>query len=249
MCSTVHRILLDNYACVILVMLLIAMLVFVMDRAMDVRRVHLMNRQFTAQDTYVKEGFAQVRGGEQFYRVHEDLENPEGAAETMDKLNIIANTMMGHLETKYSTEDKARYFIKPEYVETVLYGIAAMRRNYKAANLEENIPERSGGDTSYVIDKGSVFAMCLRDPRNNNKLDTKMNSLIFVLMHELTHLFTKGYGHDAIFWNNFRFVLQEAANAGLYTPINYRTTGSPYCGIVISYSPLFDRKLANYFVD
>ncbi len=196
----------------------------------------------------VKEDFAQVRGGDNYYKVHEDLDNPQGAAETMNKLNTIAMTLINYLEHKYNSIENIRYHIKPEYVSTVQDGIRALKRNYKTASLEENIPERSGGDTSYVIDKGAVFAMCLRDPKNNNQLDDKINGLVFVLVHEMSHLFTRTYGHDASFWNNFRFMLKEASNIGVYTPINYNRTGSPYCGIVITYSPLFDSNLIDYFV-
>ncbi len=192
------------------------------------------------------EGFANIAAGNGSYRVHEDLENPEGAAGMMDRLNTIATSFIDHLKHKYRTSDNIDYFIKPRYRERVVYGIASLEKNYRPKNLEENLPERSGGDTSYVMDKGSVFAMCLRDPKNSNKLDSKINSLTFVLMHEMTHLFTKTYGHDTLFWNNFRFILQEASDAGLYTPTNYGATGSPYCGITISYSPLFDSKLDDY---
>ncbi len=192
------------------------------------------------------EAFANIAAGNGSYRVHEDLENPEGAAGLMDRLNTIANSFIDHLKYKYRTPANVDYFIKPQFRERVVYGIAAMEKNYQPKNLEENVPARSGGDTSYVMDKGSVFAMCLRDPKDNNRLDSRINSLTFVLMHEMCHLFTKTYGHDTLFWNNFRFILQEASEAGLYTPVNYNTVGSPYCGITISYSPLFDPKLEDY---
>jgi len=189
------------------------------------------------------EGFQKIRAGNNFYKVHEDLDNPERAAETMDKLNTIAITMISHLETKYSNGVDT---IKPEYRKLVRNSITQLRKNYRPSNLEENIPERSGGDTSYVINKGDTFAMCLRDPKENNKLDDKMNDLTFVLLHEMTHLFTNTFGHDTLFWNNFKFMLEEASEAGLYNPIDYKRNGSPYCGIVITYSPLFDKSLLEY---
>jgi len=189
------------------------------------------------------EGFAKIRGGDNYYKVHEDLENPEKAAETMDALNKIAMALMNHLESKYSSGFDS---IDPKYRKRVKNSITQLRKNYRASNLEENIPERSGGDTSYVIDKGDVFAMCLRDPKNGNKLDNQMNDLTFVMLHEMTHLFTNTFGHDQLFWNNFKFILEEAVDAHLYVPIDYKHNGSPYCGIVITYSPLFDSSLLKY---
>ncbi len=204
-----------------------------------------MERLRNAQFKQV-EGFAKVKAGDTSYKVHEDLDNPQGAAETMHELNKVATKLIDHLQVKYIDENRLD-MIDTKYQKIVKKGIQAMKKNFKAANMEENIPERSGGDTSYVIDKGDVFAMCLRDPRNNNKLDDKFNNLVFVLLHELTHLFTSTYGHDTLFWNNFRFILQEATAIDLYTPVDYKRTGSPYCGIVVTYSPLYDVSLKDYY--
>ncbi len=47
------------------------------------------------------EGFANIAAGNGSYRVHEDLENPEGAAGMMDRLNTIATSFIDHLKHKY----------------------------------------------------------------------------------------------------------------------------------------------------
>jgi hypothetical protein len=195
----------------------------------------------------VFEGFAYVRSiGGNAYKIHEDLDNPALAANTMDELNTIATTLIDTLTAKYIKDPAGLGNIKPDYRHIVQKGIVALKKNFKTANLEENIPARSGGDTSYVIDKGAVFALCLRDPKNNNTVESKMNNLMFVLIHELAHLFTSTFGHDELFWNNFKFLLQEAVELGLYEAADYKRTGSPYCGIVVTYSPLFDSSLKEY---
>lgn len=192
------------------------------------------------------EGFANIKVGSNAYKVHEDLENPLEAAKTMDKLNLTATKLIDYLMNKYVHDQQNLLTIKENKRKIVKNGIKAMKKNFKTANMEENIPERSGGDTSYVIDKGEVFAMCLRDPKKNNKLQENENDLTFVLIHEMAHLFTSTYGHDTLFWNNFRFLLQEAVGINLYQPIDYKKTGSPYCGIVVTYSPLYDNSLLDY---
>lgn len=193
-----------------------------------------------------QEDFASIRVGANAYKVHEDLHNPKLAAETMDNLNKVAKTLIYKLNDKYINDPAGFNKIKPQYRGVVIDGIKRLTKNFKTANMEENIPERSGGDTSYVIDKGDVFAMCLRDPKNDHKVDDNMNELSFVLIHEMAHLFTKTFGHDNLFWTNFRFLLKEAEIFGLYTPINYKKNKVPYCGIVISYSPLYDIELKDY---
>ena len=193
-----------------------------------------------------KEDFTSIRVGANAYKVHEDLHNPKLAAETMDSLNTIAKTLIGKLNDKYVNEPKGSNTIKPQHRKVVLDGIQRLTKNFRTANMEENIPERSGGDTSYVIDKGDVFAMCLRDPKNDHKVDDNMNELSFVLIHEMAHLFTETFGHTKLFWTNFRFLLSEAEIFGLYKAINYKKNKIPYCGIVISYSPLYDNELSDY---
>lgn len=191
------------------------------------------------------EEFAQVKAGDNMYTVHEDLSNPELAAETMDKLNTVATKFIKKMHDKYIA-GAGLDTIKPEYQSTVRKGVIDMKKKFKTANMQENLPSRSGGDTSYVINKGEVFAMCLRDPKNGNAIDPKFNTLTFVLLHELSHLFSSTFGHDEIFWNNFRFILQEAIDMKLYELTDYRKNKSPYCGIVVTYSPLFDGRLVNY---
>ena len=192
------------------------------------------------------EGFAMVRVGGNSYKIHEDLQDPIKAAQTMDRLNTVAKSLIAKLYEKYIENSNGMDLIDDEYKTIVKEGIKDLKKNFVSANMEENIPERSGGDTSYVIDKGDVFAMCLRDPKNGNQLDPKFNDLTFVLIHELSHLFTKTYGHDNLFWNNFRFILQEAVDFGLYEKTDYKKLGSDYCGIVITYSPIYDSKLVDY---
>lgn len=194
------------------------------------------------------EPFESIRVGANSYKVHEDLDNPILAAETMAELNTTAKKLIYHLNSTYIDSPMGVVKIKPQYRDLVVQSIKSLTRNFKTANMEENIPARSGGDTSYVIDKGDVFAMCLRDPKNGNKVESSdsMNELRFVLLHEMSHLADASYGHNTSFWNIFRFILQEAVATGLYIPVDYKKITKPYCGIVISYSPLFDADLVDY---
>ena len=146
---------------------------------------------------------ASVRVGNEHFKVHDDLHNHQGAAELMSKLNMTAKTLIAHINDKYHEDSKYYKMLNPLYKNRVIEGINDLTMNYQTPNLEENIPERSGGDTSYVIDKGDTFAMCLRSPENNNNLEDDYNDLTFVLIHEMAHLFTKTYGHDFMFWSNF----------------------------------------------
>jgi hypothetical protein len=64
------------------------------------------------------------------------------------------------------------------------------------------------------------------------------NTVMFVLLHEMAHLMTTTIGHTPEFWANFKRILHDAIQAGIYTPINYSKHPVLYCGMTITDSPL-----------
>lgn len=94
-------------------------------------------------------------------------------------------------------------------------------------------------DTSYSENKGQRIVVCLRDktrPPQYPLVDA--NTVMFVVLHEMAHLMTETIGHTQEFWTNFRRILQDAVQLGLYTPVNYAQNPTPYCGMTITDSPL-----------
>lgn len=80
---------------------------------------------------------------------------------------------------------------------------------------------------SYTKNKRSIH-LCLKDSNNNYYDD---NTLIYVTLHEIAHIMTRGESedHDSKFMRNFETLLRKAVNAGIYTP----STPLPYdyCGV------------------
>ena len=68
----------------------------------------------------------------------------------------------------------------------------------------------------------------------------KRNTLMFVALHELSHIATKSVGHTTEFWENFKFLIQNAEKINIYKPQNYKEKPQKYCGMTISDSPYFD---------
>ena len=58
-------------------------------------------------------------------------------------------------------------------------------------------------------------SFCLNKSKNGSKL-IDINTLTFVALHELSHIATKSVGHGQEFWQNFKWVLQNAKAAGIY---------------------------------
>lgn len=97
----------------------------------------------------------------------------------------------------------------------------------------------SSGDTSYSENKGQRIVVCLRDKTKPPQYPLiEMNTIMFVMLHEMAHLMTESIGHTPEFWGNFKRILHDAVKVGIYTPVNYSRQPTPYCGMTITDSPL-----------
>jgi predicted metal-dependent hydrolase len=67
-----------------------------------------------------------------------------------------------------------------------------------------------------------------------------MHTLTFVALHELSHIMTLSIGHKLEFWENFKFVLECAKEAGIHDPLNYKKDPRQYCGMSITDNPFYD---------
>ena len=89
------------------------------------------------------------------------------------------------------------------------------------------------GYTSYSVNKGEKIIICIRQ-KDGAFVDK--NTIVYVAVHELGHLMTKDVGHTDTFWNNFKLLLNEAMDMGLYTKTDYSADPQDYCGIKITSS-------------
>jgi hypothetical protein len=93
--------------------------------------------------------------------------------------------------------------------------------------------------TAYSENKGEKLAFCLNQSKNGTKL-IDINTLTFVALHELSHIATKSVGHGQEFWENFKWILKNAKEAGIYSPIDYKKYPQEYCGMTINDNPYYD---------
>jgi hypothetical protein len=106
--------------------------------------------------------------------------------------------------------------------------------NDKAETFSESTPDAQY--TSYSVNKGEQLVFCLRLKKEGDRLVPK-NTILFVALHELSHLMTKTIGHGDDFWRNFRFILKAAIHYGIYKRVDFGTNPQPYCGIKITDTP------------
>lgn len=130
--------------------------------------------------------------------------------------------------------------LKTYYTEPALAAdppVARFLANYSPDVFVEN--DMASPDTSYSENKGQKIVVCLRDktrPPDYPLVDE--NTVMFVILHELSHLMTETIGHTPEFWNNFKRVLHDAVRIGIYHSVNYAHTPTPYCGMKITDSPI-----------
>jgi len=86
--------------------------------------------------------------------------------------------------------------------------------------------------TSYTVNKGEKIVFCLRSKLLEDIHD--MNTLMYVVIHELGHVGCPEYGHTPLFKKIFKFLLEQSVIIGIYDPIDYRYNPQPYCGMVIN---------------
>ena len=94
--------------------------------------------------------------------------------------------------------------------------------------------------TAYSENKGEKLAFCLNVNKTDNTNLIDINTLTFVAIHELSHVMTKSIGHKTEFWDNFKFLLENAKAAGIHNPEDYKKSPTEYCGMQIHDNPYYD---------
>jgi hypothetical protein len=167
---------------------------------------------------YTNIGLIKVRSkiDEKEYTVQVKEDSLEAAnliAKIREKLVIL----MEHLEKSFSLNDDR---------------VRLLKKNFRPDRLKEGVD--TPGYTSYSINKGEQIVLCLR---SNDKL-VDLNTMLFVVLHEFAHLSTESIGHTEEFWDNFKWILEESINIGIYTKQEFKVKNVEYCGMTITSSPL-----------
>lgn len=108
---------------------------------------------------------------------------------------------------------------------------------FNPTKINETLP--TSELTAYSENKGEKLAFCLNTTKNGDKL-IDIETLTFVALHELSHIMTKSVGHKQEFWQNFKFLLENAKEAGVYYPVDYKKEPRQYCGMKINDNPYYD---------
>ena len=149
-----------------------------------------------------------------------------------EKLQDAADLLAGVTEKCKSLVD----FCKNTYPDVDC--VKRLVAGFNPQKIMETLP--TSEYTAYSENKGEKLAFCLNRTKKGEDNMIDEHTLMFVAIHELAHIATKTSGHKSDFWENFKFLLQCAKEAGIHDPTDYKKSPTEYCGMKIHDSPYYD---------
>ena len=145
----------------------------------------------------------------------------ELAADLLASVTGKCKDMVKYMNEKHPDDDRTKRLVS----------------GFNPKKINETLP--TSELTAYSENKGEKLAFCLNTTKDGDKL-IDINTLTFVALHELSHIMTVSIGHKQEFWENFKFLLQNAKDAGIYIPVDYKKKPQQYCSMTINDNPYYD---------
>jgi hypothetical protein len=153
------------------------------------------------------------------YGIQEEFNKSDEAVELLAKLHNHMSDFVTDLQKKIPSDER----------------VARLVKGFRRAEIEE-APNDDG--SSYTINKGDLVAICLRHKKDGHPFHD-YNTLLFVIIHEMSHIASISEGHNSEFITNFKWLLQQAKDLGYYEPVNYNKSPMTYCGVKVTNNPYF----------
>ncbi|MDB4342627.1 hypothetical protein OAA07_00100 [bacterium] len=144
------------------------------------------------------------------------------AVDLLANITVNMNKLVKYLGEKYPDRENVKRLVK----------------GYNPKTITETLP--TSEYTAYSENKGEKIAFCLNTEKKDGSRLIDENTLMFVALHELSHVASKSIGHTDEFWNNFKFLIKEAEKISIYNPEDYKKSSKRYCGTNIVDNPYFD---------
>ena len=145
----------------------------------------------------------------------------ELAANLLAGVSEKMKNMVAYMKEKHSDDSRVKRLVE----------------GFNPQKISETLP--TSELTAYSENKGEKIAFCLNTTKQGDKL-IDISTLTFVALHELSHIMTESIGHKQEFWQNFKFLLENAKAANIYQPVDYKKKPKDYCGMKINDNPYYD---------
>ena len=124
---------------------------------------------------------------------------------------------------EYFEQNPGKYPEYQPYIDQLL-------ERSKNVKLNETPPD--GNLTSFTINKGEEISLCLRSKRDGHIHG--INLIMYVTLHELSHVACPEKQHTPLFKKIFVFFLEIGKQIGIYVPIQFDKHPLEYCGMTIT---------------
>ena len=114
--------------------------------------------------------------------------------------------------------------------------IIRLKRRYDPDNLSEATNETE--HSSYTVNKGEKVALCLRCRDCSSNSVEPLNTIMFVVLHELAHIANNEEGHGAKFQSLNSYFLKKAIECQVWNYQNYSDQPVSYCNTTINATPM-----------
>jgi hypothetical protein len=171
---------------------------------------------YIRKSLYLDKIESSINGKKYFVR---NLPDKEEAADKLANIGISLETLIGSLDETHKDKGPA---------------IIRLREAFNPDYITENIP--GSMYVAYSVNKGEELSICIRNKETEKFMDN--NIILFVAIHEIAHIMTSETGHTEAFWDNMKYLLQEAISMGIYQYTDYSVQPTVYCGMEINATPL-----------
>ena len=151
-----------------------------------------------------------------------EREKIQEAADLLAKTTVKCSELVNYVKSKFPLQENVKQLVT----------------NFNPKKIMEILP--TSDYTAYSENKGEKIAFCLNKTKHGNDNLIDEHTLMFVAIHELSHVMTKSIGHKKEFWDNFKFLLENAKEAGIHEPVDYSKKPIEYCSLTISDSPYYE---------
>lgn len=184
------------------------------------------------------------------YNVRTDIDDVPETVRLLDEIDLMIEQLTYCMQRKYTytppvldpitgqvLREARAPLVEDQYREMITNNILD---RYKRKNIIENSTDNRT-QTSFVTDKGKLFAICTRLEKGTGK-HHDLELLKFIALHELAHVANSMPGtenHGPEFWRTFKMLLLEAKDNGLCSTLKTQTGSVKYCnGLVLTDSNL-----------
>ena len=151
--------------------------------------------------------------------------NDEKKHDSVELLSELVNRLYKIRNILYQKREEYPEF--KEYIELLYTNLHPERTQIYENDINSKY-------TSYSVNKGEEIVFCLRS-KKTKQLHT-IDMMMYVALHEISHLACPEIGHTPLFKKIFAFIVNRAIELNLYNKIDFDSNPEEYCGMQLTSS-------------